>query len=228
MKISGFQKFSLIDYPKKISAIIFTQGCNFRCPWCHNPELVIPEQYECLIDPEEILNFLNKRKGKLDAVCITGGEACLHEDLPDFIKLIKDMGYFIKLDTNGSQPEMLKKLLDLNLIDYLAMDIKASYHNYPLLTGSDVDIEKIKASISLIKNANIDYEFRTTYIPDLMNEDELYFIQKELGPVKNHYIQHFEPNKTIDFIYASKPKISEDTWDKLKKTAFDKKYIHFR
>jgi len=162
MKIGGFQRFSLIDYPAKISAIIFTQGCNFRCPYCHNPELVDPKLFTSAIDEDLILSFLRKRVGKLDGVVITGGEPLLQHDLIEFIKKVKEMGYLIKLDTNGSYPEKLERLLDL--IDYIAMDIKAPLEKYHDVVRTDVCTEKIMESITIILNGDIDYEFRTTVV----------------------------------------------------------------
>ncbi|OQX50761.1 MAG: anaerobic ribonucleoside-triphosphate reductase activating protein [Candidatus Cloacimonas sp. 4484_209] len=130
MKIGGFQKVSLIDYPGKICAIVFTRGCNFRCPYCHNPELVLPENYSPLIPEEEIFSFLEKRRGKLDAVEITGGEPTLQEDLTEFIRKIKEMGFLVKLDTNGSFPSVLEKVIYSGLVDYIAMDVKAPLEKY--------------------------------------------------------------------------------------------------
>lgn len=216
MKIAGFQKFTLIDYPGMISAIIFTQGCNFRCPWCHNPELVLPELYKELLDKNEILDFLKTRIGKLDAVTITGGEPTLHQDLPDFIKTIKEMGFKIKLDTNGTNPLMLKTLLRDNLIDYFAMDIKTSLENYSEVIGEDVDVYMIKESIEVIKESGIDYEFRTTMIPSLMNEDDIFQIETLIGDVNRYYIQHLECKDTLDINFSDDKATSEILWDKIK------------
>ena len=162
MKIGYVQRFSLIDYPGKICAIVFTQGCNFRCPYCHNPELVIPEQYgECI--PEDVFfPFLENRREKLDAVSITGGEPTIQPGIVDFIRSIKELGFLIKVDTNGSFPDVIEELLRLNLLDYIAMDIKAPLRKYRNVTASAVDTRNILASIDLIKNSGIEHEFRTT------------------------------------------------------------------
>jgi len=148
MIIGGFQKFSLIDYPGKICAIIFTRGCNFRCRYCHNPELVIPEKYAPEISLSEIYDFLENRRGKLDAVSITGGEPTLQPDLIKTMKKIKDMGFLIKLDSNGSHPEVLEEVVNKKLADYLAMDVKAPLKDYAKIVGRYIPPEKLKRSIN--------------------------------------------------------------------------------
>jgi pyruvate formate lyase activating enzyme len=198
MRIGGLQKFSLIDYPEKTCAIIFTIGCNFRCKYCHNPELVLPEQYVKDIPTEEIFNFLKNRQGKLDAVCITGGEPTLHSDLIDFIKKIKDMGFLIKLDSNGSNPDVLKKIIDEKLVDYIAMDIKASLEDYEKIMGWKFPVDKIKKSIRLIMDSGIDYEFRTTIVKSLTSEDDLEKMAKSIDGAKKYYLQKFIPTKLND------------------------------
>ena len=162
MLIGGFQKCSLIDYPDKISAIVFTLGCNLRCFYCHNPELVYPELFEKPIPEEEIFSFLTKRTGKLDAVTITGGEPTLQEDLLDFILKIKKLDFLVKLDSNGSNPDILENVISSKAIDYIAMDVKAPLGKYQGITNSNIDPERIKRSIELIMGSKIDYEFRTT------------------------------------------------------------------
>ncbi len=193
MIISGFHKFTLIDYPNKISAIIFLQGCNFRCGFCHNPELVISKSNNNY-SKEFILKFLEERKEKLDAVCITGGEPLISLDL-DFLKEIKNRGYSIKIDTNGSYPDKLQSIITAELVDYVAMDIKSSFYNYNLLTGSKVNIDSIKNSIKLISNFK-DYEFRTTIIPEIHTNLEIKKLGQDvfdlLGHNMNRYVlQHF-------------------------------------
>ncbi len=196
--IGGFQSFSMLDYQDKLCAIVFTRGCNFRCPYCHNPELVSGCR---LVDPykkEDILATLHKRRGKLDAVVITGGEPTLHLELPGFIREIKAMGFLVKLDTNGTNPGMIFKLLEHRLIDYIAMDIKAPLHKYELLTGAKVDIDKIAMSIDLIRNSDIDYEFRTTVVDMLLDSDDVKEIIAMLRGVKRYIIQNFNPTQTLD------------------------------
>ncbi len=196
MKIGGFDKFSLIDYPNKVCAIIFTQGCNFRCPFCHNPELVLPEQFVEPIPFSEIENFLKKRKGLLDAVEITGGEPTVQKDLLDVIKKIKDLGYLIKLDTNGSHPEIIEKAIQENLVDYFAMDIKAPLEDYSLVAGVKVDTEKIKESIKLIMTAK-DYEFRTTAIRRFHTKKSFKKMAMLIKGAKRYYIQNAHYDKTV-------------------------------
>jgi pyruvate formate lyase activating enzyme len=212
MLIKGLQKQTLIDYPDKIACTIFTFGCNFRCGFCHNPELVVddgrPE-----IKEEEILDFLEKRKGFLDAICITGGEPTLNKDLPNFIRKIKEIGYFIKLDTNGTNPNMLKELIAKNLIDYIAMDIKAPLEKYDAVTNSKVKKEDIEKSVELIKKFP-NYEFRTTVVPGLFNEEDALKIGKWLKGSKKFYIQQFRGIKTLDKNFVNKKSFSKGELEK--------------
>ena len=201
MKIGGLQKTTLIDYPGKPAATIFVSGCNFRCPFCHNPELVLPEEIEKQpeIPLKDIYDFLEERKNFLQGVVICGGEPTIHGDLPDFIKRIKQMDYLVKLDTNGYNPKMLKKLLDDKLLDYVAMDIKAPKERYKELTNVDVDVEKIDESIDILKKENIDFEFRTTVVPGLITKKDIIEIAKWLTKAPKYFLQTFEnTTKTID------------------------------
>ncbi len=197
MIIGGFQKFSLIDYPGKISCIVFTQGCNFRCPYCHNPEL-IPFTPLVKIKEETILSFLEKRKGKIDAVVITGGEPTMQQDLLKFIQKIKEMGYLIKLDTNGSNPEMLEIIINHSLVDYIAMDIKAPLEKYKEVTHSVISPERIKRSIRMIMNSNIKYEFRTTVVKSQLTKEDIISIGKLVEGAELYVLQKFIPSKTLD------------------------------
>lgn len=208
VKIGGFQKSSLIDYPEKISAIIFTQGCNFRCPYCHNPELI--GNKDSLIPVDEILEFLNGRVGKLDGVVITGGEPTLHKDLPDFIKQIKQLNFCVKLDTNGTNPKMLQNLINDNLIDYVAMDVKAPLSKYSEVMGTSIDTEKIQKSISILKTSNIDYEFRTTVVKSQLNSDDFENIAKLISGSKKYYLQRFLPTKTLDNLFKQEKTYSDE------------------
>jgi pyruvate formate lyase activating enzyme len=198
MRIGGFQKFSLIDFPGKISAIVFTQGCNFRCPYCHNPELVDPRRYSALIPEEQIFDFLLTRKGKLEALSITGGEPTLQPDLLEFIKKVRKMGFLIKLDTNGTNPQMLNNIIQSGLVDYLAMDIKAPIKKYSILTGSEIDESAILQSISLIENSGVDYEFRSTLVKHLLTPDDVLDMGIMLRTAKRYFLQKFVPSKTLD------------------------------
>ena len=197
MLIGGLQRFSLIDYPGKISAVIFTQGCNFRCPYCHNPELVGFDR-EDLIEEDYVLSFLEERRGKIDGVVLTGGEPTLQSDLVDFLKEIKNLGFLIKLDTNGSCPEVIEELLEAKLLDYIAMDIKASLENYSEITNAKVDIGKIKRSIDVIMHSGVTYEFRTTVVKSQLKMDDILKIGEAIRSADLYVLQSFRPTKTLD------------------------------
>ena len=188
----------MIEYPGEISAIAFTQGCNFRCPYCYNPELVDPDLYRECISEEVVFSFLERRKGKLDAVTITGGEPTIHHDLIDFIKCIRKIGYLIKLDTNGSYPDVLEKLISGRLVDYIAMDIKGPLHKYKTVTKSKIDEDKIRQSIEMIMKAGVPYEFRTTIPKKLLHEDDLLEMGKLLRNASRYILQQFIPTRTLD------------------------------
>ena len=211
MRIGGFQKFSLIDFPGKISAIVFTQGCNFRCPYCHNPELVDPESFTEIIPEEQIFQFLRNRIGKLDAVSITGGEPTLHNDLPDFIRKIKEMGFLVKLDTNGTNPEMISRIIEEGFVDYLAMDIKAPLTKYARITRSKINEYHILRSAGMIENSGIDYEFRSTLVKHLLTSDDVLKMGNMLGPAKRYFLQKFVPSKTLDRGLEKLSSFSQDT-----------------
>jgi len=198
MVIGGIQRFSLIDYPGKISAIIFTRGCNFRCPYCHNPELVDPNRYVDALEEKQLWEFLRRRQEKLDAVVITGGEPTLHDGLELFIDKIKTMGFLVKLDTNGSNPGVLKNLLSENLLDYVAMDIKAPLEKYSEVTRMPVDVKRIEESITLIRQSHLDHEFRTTIAKNLLSEDDVLSIAKMLRGEKLYFLQNCVPTKVLD------------------------------
>lgn len=203
MKIGGLQKVSLIDYPGKICATIFTQGCNFRCPYCHNPELVDPNLYGECQSEEELLSFLAKRKGKLDAVSITGGEPTIQEEaLIRFIERVKRSGLLVKIDTNGSNPDVIKTIINDNLVDYIAMDVKGPLKKYPILTRSNVDVGSIQQSIAMIMASKIPYEFRTTVLKFQMDESDLFETGKLIRDARLYVLQQFVPSKTLDKNYA--------------------------
>jgi len=216
MKIGGFQKTSLIDYPNHLSAIVWTVGCNFRCPFCYNQDLVFGGAP--LLAEEEIIDYLKKRRGVLEALAITGGEPTLQKDLKRFIRKVKKLDYLVKIDTNGTNPNMLKKLLDEKLIDYIAMDIKAPKNKYPILAGVEVDIKKIEKSIKIIKKQAPDYEFRTTVIPNLIKKKDIIDIAKWLKGSRRYVLQQFQkPSDLIDKkLNKSKPYKAEFLKDLLK------------
>lgn len=199
MKIGGFQKFSLIDYPGLISAVIFTQGCNLRCPYCHNPELVLPERFERTVDMKYVIDFLENRTGKIDGVTITGGEPTLQSGLLPFINRIRKLKFKIKLDTNGTQPEIIQEILDENLIDYIAMDIKAPYGSYSYISGVSLDTDSITESIYRILNSGVDYQFRTTIVPGLHTEEMIRDLRVWMCSLNaNHIFQEFVPGKVLN------------------------------
>ena len=191
MRIAGLQKVSLLDFPGRIAATVFLPGCNMRCPFCHNALLVLPgENPDPGMTELEFLDFLQTRRGKLDGVCVTGGEPTLHKELPELLRKIKDMGFQIKLDTNGTNPQMLSALMAEGLLDYVAMDIKNSPEKYPVTCGAD-RLEPVKESAALLLNGNVAYEFRTTVVRELHTLEDLEKIGKWLAGAKRYYIQQF-------------------------------------
>lgn len=204
MNISGFQKFSLIDYPDKISAVIFTQGCNFRCPYCHNSELF--ENKQGLIDEKEILGFLETRRSQLEAVVITGGEPTLQFDFINFLEKVNKMEFLIKLDTNGTNPQIIQKALKLNLVNYIAMDIKGPINKYSEIVGAKVATKNILKSINLIKEKAPDYEFRTTITREQLDEVDIKAIGNIINGAKKYYLQKYifrKENKMIKNQFSS-------------------------
>ena len=198
MLILGLTKTTLLDYPSKVAATIFTGGCNFRCPFCHNGPFVINAANEDPISKEEVMEHLVKRRNVLNGVCITGGEPTIQADLPDLIKEIKALGYDIKLDTNGGNPGVLKKLIDEGLIDYVAMDIKNSMEKYIFtakINGSLLD--KVKESVEILKAAPIPYEFRTTVVKPLHEREDFEKIAKWIEGAPNWYIQSYKESKNV-------------------------------
>jgi pyruvate formate lyase activating enzyme len=195
MKIGGFQKTSLLDYPDRISAIVWTSGCNFRCPFCYNKNLALGNAEVFPMD--EILSFLLKRKEQLEGVVISGGEPLIQEDIVDFVEKIKDLGLLVKVDTNGAFPEKLSELLEKQLVDYVAMDVKAPRGKYHQLTGIDVDILKIEESICLIKTKAPAYEFKTTFIPGFLKKEDIVEIAEWLNEADAYYLQQFKNIKPL-------------------------------
>ena len=191
MLLKGLQKLTLLDFPGKVACTVFTGGCNFRCPFCHNASLVT-HMDDKSIDESEFFSFLNKRLGILDGVCISGGEPTLQPDLYGFVKKIKDMGYAVKLDTNGYRPDVLKKLCNDGLVDYVAMDIKNSPEKYALTAGLDtIDIAKIKESADFLMNGNTPFEFRTTVVSELHKREDFDSIGQWLKGDEPYFLQAF-------------------------------------
>ena len=198
MQICGLQKLTVIDFPGRLAATVFLCGCNLRCPWCYSRELVLPEEIERQpkITEKDFFEFLTERKGMLEGVVICGGEPTINKELSDFIKKIKKLGYLVKLDTNGSNPQALKKLLDEKLIDYVALDIKLPKEKYQKVLG--IDVKDIDESIKTLKDSNIDFEFRTTVVPTVHTKEDIIKIAQWLSPAKKYYLQNFRPEKTVD------------------------------
>ncbi len=202
MLIGGIQTLTLLDFPNKVSAIIFTAGCNFRCGFCHNPQFVDPDQIKKLtkdlIPEEKFFKFLQSRKGFLDGIVVSGGEPTIHSDIISFIEKIKNMDFLVKLDTNGTNPTVIKELLEKKLIDYFAMDIKNIPSEYDDICGVKVNLENIKTSRDLIINSGIDHEFRTTVLQNFHNKDKILEIAKFCEGANKYTIQNFRPEKTLD------------------------------
>ncbi len=206
MVIGGVEKLSLIDFPGCLAAVVFTQSCNFRCHFCYNPMLVLTngegeseykEEDSSLLREDNLLLFLKERFGKLDGVVISGGEPTLQNDLKDFIIKLKKIGYKIKLDTNGSNPEILEELIKDNLVDYIAMDIKSSLDSYEKIIGLKTDLKKIKKSIKLIIEDKVDYEFRTTLVPALHSLEDIEKMAKEISGAKKWFLQKFKSDTNL-------------------------------
>ena len=190
MVINGFDKVTLLNYPGKVACTIFTKGCNFKCEFCHNSGLIDNSNIG-IINEIEIFKYLEKRKNILDGVCISGGEPLIQKDIKIFIKRIKDMGYKVKLDTNGSNPKLLSELINDNLIDYVAMDIKNVFDKYKTIAGDNVNIDNIKESIKVIEESNIEYEFRTTLVHEYHTINDIREILKLINKKSPYYLQNF-------------------------------------
>ena len=200
--IRGIQKTTLIDFPGKISCTVFLGGCNMRCGYCYNSALVLNHNSMPAIGKSEFLEFLEKRKKFLDGVCITGGEPTMHKDLPELCSAIKKLGFDVKLDTNGTNPAALERLIADKLVDYIAMDVKSSLESYARVCGVAMDMENIKRSIEIIKKSGIEYEFRTTLVPDVINVAEMKKIGLLIAGARRYFLQQFRPaESTIDKKY---------------------------
>lgn len=207
--IGGIQRTTLLDFPGKVAAIVFTQGCNFRCGYCHNPELLeLNKNTE--YNTNDFINFLKTRIGKLDGVVITGGEPTLQTGLYDFIKEIKALGFAVKLDTNGTNPDILEQLILDKMLDYIAMDIKASIEKYSEITGVKIQPDKIIKSINLIINSGIDYEFRTTVLKSQLDLNDFEKIGKMINNAKMYYLQKFVPSEILDINLKSEKTYSNE------------------
>ena len=192
MIINGFEKLSLVDYPGYTAATVFTGACNMRCPFCHNAILVIDAQHQPIVEEQYVLDYLNKRKGIIDGLCITGGEPTLQKDLTEFIKRCRETGVKIKLDSNGTNPNILKDLINQNLLDYVAMDIKNCKNKYSITANASIDLNKIQESIDILEASNVDHEFRTTLVKEFHTIEDVEKIAQWLDGTKKYYLQKFE------------------------------------
>ena len=197
MLIGGLQPFTLSDYPGTVAAVIFTQGCNFRCPFCHNGSL-LPMRAPSRIPAERVWDLLERRRGKLKGVVITGGEPTLHADLPEFVRRIRELGYRVKLDTNGSAPAMLRRLLAEGLLDYVAMDVKAPWRKYSDLCGVKAPVDAVRESMRLIAESGLCHEFRTTWVPALLSEGDVSRIRAAIPAGSPYKTQEFIPELAFD------------------------------
>lgn len=195
MNIKGLQKTSLIDFPGEICATVFVGGCNFRCRYCYNSDLVINHGEMRHISQERVCSFLEERSFLLDGVCISGGEPTLQENLPGFVARIKSLGLKVKLDTNGGRPEIIEALARAGLLDYIAVDIKAPWHRYPMIAGAEEEVPRIKKTVLFLLNneLEVDFEFRTTVVPGLLDEEDMVEIAGQIGGCKKFVLQQFRP-----------------------------------
>lgn len=224
IKIGGLQKTTLIDYPGKLAAAVFLVGCNFCCAYCHNPELIKIEPDKKYLSEDEFFAYLKKRQGILEGVCVSGGEPLLFPETDNFLQKIKDLGYKIKLDTNGTNPDFLEELINKKLIDYIAMDVKASLGNYSQVCRVKVDINKIQKTIKIIMNSGLDYEFRTTVLPKFHDLEEIAKIAKMIKGANQYFLQNFSNKITLDPDLAKERSFTDHELEKLKNIAL--KYIN--
>ena len=212
MKIAGLQKMTLLDFPGKVACTVFLPGCNFRCPFCHNGQ-ILDNSVESAMEPEALLSFLKKRQGLLDGVCVTGGEPTLQPDLPAFLRSIKTLGYPVKLDTNGSNPQVLKALVAEHLVDYVAMDVKNSPEAYPLTTGNaNLSLSPVQESLAFLLEDHVDYELRTTVVAELHSPEHIAEMGKWVQTValgkkaKKWFLQFFVARDSVPDSRLSPPK----------------------
>lgn len=216
MKIGGLQKLSLVDYPHHTAVAMFTIGCNMRCGYCHNPELVLPERYADVIPEEDILLFLESRVGRVEGVVISGGEPTMHADLPDFAKRIKDLGFLVKLDTNGTHPAMVRQMIADGTLDFVAMDIKSSPARYQEVAARPVSVDAINETIALLKSSTIGYEFRTTLVKSQVSPDDLRKIGTLIKGAPRFALQRFRPGRTLSPQFARETTYTDDELSQLK------------
>jgi len=215
MLIGGYQKVSLIDFPGVVSAIVFLRGCNFMCSYCHNPELIFADGET--VSEEDFFSMLAENRHMLDGVCVSGGEPCLQSELPEFLSKLKKLGLKVKLDTNGSVPEMLSRVLREKLVDYVAMDIKSSWENYSRVARLTSAADKVKNSLSIIYEEGVDCEFRTTIFPGVHTIQDFISIAGYLEPKSKYFIQNIKRDKTLEPIFAEQDLFADEVANELKK-----------
>ncbi len=213
MKIHGFQKMTMLDFPGKVACTLFTAGCNFRCPFCHNALLVTEIDAAATYDEKEIFSYLEKRRGILDGVAITGGEPLMNRDIPDLLRKIKALGYAVKLDTNGSYPDLLKSIVNDGLVDYVAMDIKNSKEKYALTVGLPTfDLRPVEESVAFLLSGAVDFEFRTTVVKELHTEKEIAAIADWIAGAPRYFLQNFQASEHMigSNLHAHDPEMLEN------------------
>lgn len=215
MIFGGFEKCTLVDYPGKVACMVYTIGCNFRCPYCHNPELV-DETVEITYSEEKILDFLDTRRGLLDGVVITGGEPTMHEELPEFMRCVKEKGFLVKLDTNGTNPKMLQQIIDEGLVGYIAMDMKSPLETYSQTVARPVDVEAIRESIRILLASSVEYEFRTTIVKSLLSQEGLKRIGESIRGAKRYYLQKFVPTKILNPQFRRKVSYADEEFEQFR------------
>lgn len=216
MEIGGLQRFSLLDYPEKISAIVFTRGCDFRCGYCYNSALVLPEKYPPLIPEQEVFDFLKTRQGKLDAVVVSGGEPTLQPDLIEFMLKVKRLGFLVKLDTNGINPDMLEEAIRRCALDYIAMDIKAPLEKYRAVINVDIDVDRIARSIGLIMNSGVDYEFRTTVVKSQLDITDIVSMARLIQGTRRYILQRFVSGEVLDPAFRDRQTCSDEEFEQMR------------
>jgi pyruvate formate lyase activating enzyme len=219
MTFGGIEKLTLIDYPGKVACVVYTIGCNFRCPYCHNPELV-DETVEARIAEDEVFALLARKTGFLDGIVITGGEPTMHgDDLLRFMAEVKSRGFLVKLDSNGTNPDVLRKAIERHLADYLAMDIKAPLSKYNAAVGRPVDTAAIRASIELIKASAVPYEFRTTVVKSMLSPEDIEAIGRDIQGARRYYLQKFiSSNLMLNPQFKKKTTYSDEEFETIRQT----------
>ncbi len=211
MTIGGLLKITLTDFPGRLAAVLFTRGCNFRCPYCHNPELVDPLRYVEPVPDGEVFAFLESRVGRLDGVVVTGGEPTLHPDLPDFLQRIRRLGFFMKLDTNGSNPDMIEELIETKMLDYIAIDVKSAPDSYARVSGAHADIDAVRRCIELAISSGLPHELRMTFVEPLISLDDMAGVAVLARGCKRFLVQPFQPSKALDpgFLRLQRPSVEK-------------------